>query len=82
MLVFCTVNPAGKSSTYNGLYFRQDELRDKDLHGITVKAKHMVATIGAVVGSNVGQGQWEALLMIDKTLCRLDNEEYALGLAI
>ena len=73
MLVLGTANPAGEASTYNGLYFRQDELRDmvagKDLHGIAVKAEHTGATIGSVVSSFLdARGALQCVLEIDDSL--------------
>jgi hypothetical protein len=60
MLVLGTANPSGEASTYNGLYFRQDELASmvasKALCGIPVKAEHTGRAIGSVVSSFLAPG--------------------------
>lgn len=55
MLVLGTANPSGEASSYNGLYFRQDELASmvdtKALCGIPVKAEHTGSAIGCVLSA-------------------------------
>ena len=73
MLLVGTANPCGEASTYNGLYFRQDELAgmvaSKALCGIPVKAEHTGNAIGAVVSAFLDStGALQCVLEIDDSV--------------
>ena len=73
MLLVGTANPAGEASSYNGLYFRQDELaamvRTGDLHGVDVKAEHTGSTIGTVVSTFLSPcGALQCVLQLDDSV--------------
>lgn len=55
MLLVGTCNPRGENSTYNGLYYKQDELQAMvdggHLRHIPVKTEHMGCEVGMVVSS-------------------------------
>jgi hypothetical protein len=73
MMVLGTANPAGEKETYNGLYFRHDELvsivADRQLHGLAVKAEHTGATIGSVLSSFLdASGALQCVLELDDSV--------------
>ena len=73
MLVLGTANPSGEASTYNGLYFRQDELasmvQSHALRGVPVKAEHTGSAIGAVVSAFLdGSGALQCVLELDDSV--------------
>ena len=73
MLVLGTANPSGEASTYNGLYFWQDELASmvasKALCGIPVKAEHTGRAIGSVVSSFLdSSGALQCVLELDDSV--------------
>jgi len=73
MLLVGTANPCGEANTYNGLYFRQDELAgmvdSKALLGIPVKAEHTGCAIGSVVSAFLdGGGALQCVLEIDDSV--------------
>lgn len=73
MLLMGTANPAGERSTYNGLYFRQDELAamvaGNELHGVHVKAEHTGSTIGRVVSAFLStDGALQCVLQLDDSV--------------
>jgi hypothetical protein len=57
MLVLGICNPKGEAETYNGLYFRDSELRDmvdkKLLHGLPVRTEHGSGDIGFIVSTHM-----------------------------
>ena len=73
MLLVGTANPSGEASTYNGLYFRQDELasmvQSHALRGVPVKAEHTGSAIGAVVSAFLdGSGALQCVLELDDSV--------------
>lgn len=73
MLVLGTANPSGEAATYNGLYFRQDELASmvgsRALRGVPVKAEHTGRAIGAVVSAFLdASGALQCVLELDDSV--------------
>jgi len=72
MLLLGTCNPAGESSTYNGLYYKQDELQQMveggRLRGIPVKQEHMGSEVGCVVSSFIdSRGALQCVMEVDES---------------
>ena len=71
MLLVCTCNPAGEGATYNGLYYKQDELQamvaSGALKGIPVKTEHTGSEVGRVVSSFIdGSGALQCVMEVDE----------------
>lgn len=68
-----TANPSGEAATYNGLYFRQDELASmvgsRALRGVPVKAEHTGRAIGTVVSAFLdSSGALQCVLELDDSV--------------
>jgi len=71
MLLLGTCNPAGESATYNGLYYKQDELQEMvdggRLRAIPVKQEHTGGEVGRVVSSFIDRrGALQCVMEIDE----------------
>ena len=72
MLLLGICNPAGEGATYNGLYYKQDELAsmvaDGRLHDVPVKQEHSGGDVGHVVSSFVrSDGALQCVMEVDDT---------------
>jgi len=72
MLLLGTCNPAGEGATYNGLYYKQDELqsmvRDGLINGVPVKMEHTGSAIGHVVSSFIdSQDALQCVMEVDES---------------
>lgn len=70
MLLVGTCNPTGENSTYNGLYYKQEELqemvKERLLHDIPVKTEHTGSEIGRVVSSFIDdRGALQCIMEVD-----------------
>ena len=70
MLLLGICNPAGEGATYNGLYYKQDELAsmvaDGCLHDVPVKQEHSGGDVGRVVSSFVrSDGALQCVMEVD-----------------
>jgi len=70
MLLLGICNPAGEGATYNGLYYKQDELEsmvaDGRLHDVPVKQEHSGGDVGRVVSSFVrSDGALQCVMEVD-----------------
>lgn len=70
MLLVGTCNPAGEGATYNGLYYKQDELQSMVASGrlrdIPVKQEHTGNEIGRVVSSFIDSaGALQCVMEVD-----------------
>jgi len=72
MLLVGTCNPAGEGATYNGLYYKQDELQSMvasgQLKGIPVKTEHTGNEVGRVVSSFIdASGALQCVMEVDES---------------
>lgn len=70
MLVIGIANPSGEKEAYNGLYFRDSELRSMApcLSGTPVKAEHVGENLGSVVSAFVDDnGRLNCVMRIDES---------------
>ena len=70
MLLLGICNPAGEEATYNGLYYKQDELQtmvaDGRLRDVPVKQEHAGGDVGRVVSSFVREdGALQCVMEVD-----------------
>jgi len=70
MLLVGTCNPAGEGSTYNGLYYKQEELEGMVASGllrnIPVKQEHTGGEVGRVVSSFIdSEGALQCVMEVD-----------------
>ena len=73
MLLVGTCNPAGEGATYNGLYYKQDELQamvaSGALKGIPIKTEHTGSDVGRVVSSFInGSGALQCVMEVDESI--------------
>jgi len=73
MLLVGTCNPAGEGATYNGLYYKQDELQamvaSGALKGIPVKTEHTGNKVGRVVSSFIDcSGALQCVMEVDESI--------------
>lgn len=74
MLLLGTCNPAGENATYNGLYYKQEELEsmvcEGQLRGVPVKQEHTGAEVGRVVSSFIDKGgALQVVMEVDQGSC-------------
>ena len=72
MLLVGTCNPSGEAATYNGLYYKQEELqalvREGRLRGVPVKTEHTGLEIGRVVSSFLdSRGALQCVMEVDES---------------
>ena len=72
MLVVGCCNPKGERRTYNGLWYKQDELTsmvsEGRLSGIPVKTEHTGSQVGTVISSFLdSSGALQCIMDIDET---------------
>jgi len=75
MLLLGVCNPAGEASSYNGLYFKQNELEDmvaqRALINVPVKAEHSGADVGRVCSAFLNHtGAMSCLIEVPETTFR------------
>lgn len=70
MLIHGVANPRGESDSYNGLYYKQEELQDlakNGMRGTMVKAEHTGESIGQVISGFVGEdGALHCVMQVDE----------------
>lgn len=70
MLVLGVANPAGEGEAYNGLFFRDTELRAlaPTMRGVPVKCEHAGKAVGVVASAFVDEdGRLNTVMHIDET---------------
>eukprot|EP00961_Rhodomonas_salina_P274266 3705544-Rhodomonas_salina.2 len=69
MLVWGTANPEGLCDSYNGLFFRDEDIAQavREVVGKPVLIEHQGPGVGKVVSAWVDKGKLDLLLEIDRS---------------